>query len=91
MVQRRGVKKQFDVCRVRPGAVRAISAAGGDHAGWTDDCGWRAAAAGCGPRLPVLEGPAGSWSRPSNPVPQLRVGACMIERFSDFIQVFTFF
>lgn len=58
---------------VRPGAVWALSAAGGHHAGWSDDCRWGAAAAGRGPGVSVVEGPAGSRSRPANAFPQLWV------------------
>lgn len=62
---------------VRSGAVRAVRPAGGDHVGWTDDVGWRAAAAGRGPRLSDLEGSAWSRSRSFNAVPQLRVRTCV--------------
>lgn len=62
---------------VRPGAVRAVSEAGGDHAGRADDCSRGAAAAGRGPRLPVLEGPAGSRSCTTDTLPQLRVRVCV--------------
>ena len=62
---------------VRPGAVRAVSEVGGHHAGWADDCSRGAAAAGRGPRLPVLEGPAGIRRRTTNTLPQLWVCMCV--------------
>ena len=58
---------------IRSRAVWALSEAGGDDAGRADDCSWRAAAAGHGTGLPVLERPAGSWGRTADTVPQLRV------------------
>lgn len=57
----------------RSGAVRAVAQACGDHAGWVHVGGRGAAAAGRGPRLPVLEGPAGSRGGPFDTLPQLRV------------------